>query len=264
MAMSMRAHAVGALLLGGLLNAAQAQLIKDTEARQAIAVLDGRVTEYAGGLDTRHAALKAELEQVAAQLAQLQKAISDIGADLGRTREDLAKLRSARAAVAADVAAVRKQGASDEASFGERIAGMEAQSVTIDGVTGWARPEETRQYEAAMKPMRAADYAAATGALAAFQRRYPASPYEGTVRFWQGNALYAQKNYTEALVVLRSLVNTSPGHERAPAAWLAISNCLVETKNLPAARKALEELIRLYPEHDTAATAKERLVLLRN
>ncbi len=261
MAVSKRALAVGSLLLSG---AAQAQLIKDTEARQAIAVLEGKVSAYAAGLDSHHGAVKAELDQVAAQLAQLQKAVSDIGSDVGRTREELSKLRASRAAVAADVATMRQHSTSAAASFSERMARLEPQAVTIDGVTGWAGFEETRQYELAMKPMRAADYAAAASALAGFQRRYPASPYEGTVRFWQGNALYAQKNYTEALNVLRNLVSTSPGHERAPAAWLAISNCLVETKNLPAARKALEDLIRLHPEHETAATAKERLALLRN
>lgn len=261
--MRVQVHGLLALLLGLMAHQAQAQLIKDTEARQAIAVLGTTLTEFATTSDARTAALKAELEQVATQLAQLQKAMGEISGELGRTREDLAKLRATRAKVAEDIATVRKQDSDGVAALNERMARLEPQAITIDGVTGFAGLEETRQYEEAMKPMRAAEHARAASALANFQRRYPASPYEGTVRFWQGNALYALKNYTEALAVLRTMVAAAPGHERAPAAWLAISNCHVEMKNLAAARKALDDLMRLYPEHEVAATAKERLALLR-
>jgi TolA-binding protein len=44
---------------------------------------------------------------------------------------------------------------------------------------------------------------------------------------------------------------------------LAISNCLIELKDLKAAKKAMEELVKLYPTSDAAQTAKDRLARLR-
>jgi TolA-binding protein len=44
---------------------------------------------------------------------------------------------------------------------------------------------------------------------------------------------------------------------------LAVSNCLVELKDVKAAKKAMEELIKLYPASDAAQTAKDRLTRLR-
>ena len=124
--------------------------------------------------------------------------------------------------------------------------------------------EEARQHDEAMKLMKAADYERAAAALGQFTRRFPTSPVLPGVRFWLGNAHYAQKNYGEALTVFRALVAAAPEHPRAPAAWLAIANCHLEMKNTAAARKALEDTVRLYPNHEAAATAKERLALLRS
>jgi TolA-binding protein len=44
---------------------------------------------------------------------------------------------------------------------------------------------------------------------------------------------------------------------------LAISNCLVELKDLKAAKKAMEDLVKLYPSSEAAQTAKDRLSRLR-
>jgi TolA-binding protein len=44
---------------------------------------------------------------------------------------------------------------------------------------------------------------------------------------------------------------------------LAISNCLVELKDIKGARKAMEELVAAHPSTDAAQTAKDRLARLR-
>jgi TolA-binding protein len=44
---------------------------------------------------------------------------------------------------------------------------------------------------------------------------------------------------------------------------LAISNVQVELKDLKAARKTLEDLVKAYPATETAGTARERLGRLR-
>jgi TolA-binding protein len=44
---------------------------------------------------------------------------------------------------------------------------------------------------------------------------------------------------------------------------LAISNCLVELKDLKGAKKTMEELISAYPASEAAQTAKERMARMR-
>ena len=61
----------------------------------------------------------------------------------------------------------------------------------------------------------------------------------------------------------RSLLTTAPDHLRAPEAVLSIANCQVELKDVKAARKTLEDLIKAYPQSDAAAAAKQRLARLK-
>jgi TolA-binding protein len=44
---------------------------------------------------------------------------------------------------------------------------------------------------------------------------------------------------------------------------LAISNCLVELKDIRGAKKSMEDLVSTYPTSDAAQTAKDRLARLR-
>jgi tol-pal system protein YbgF len=110
---------------------------------------------------------------------------------------------------------------------------------------------------------RTADFAAAQNSLLNFLRRYPTSGYASSSLFWLGNAQYATKDYKESIVNFRKLLSIAPQHARAPEAMLAISNCLVELKDLKAARKAMEDLIKAHPGTEAAQTAKDRLARLR-
>jgi tol-pal system protein YbgF len=96
-----------------------------------------------------------------------------------------------------------------------------------------------------------------------FLRRYPTSGYASSSLFWIGNAQYATKDYKESVLNFRKLLSIAPQHARAPEAMLAVSNCLVELKDLKGAKKAMEELISAYPSSDAAQTAKERIGRMR-
>ncbi|HQQ70062.1 MAG TPA: tetratricopeptide repeat protein, partial [Alicycliphilus sp.] len=61
----------------------------------------------------------------------------------------------------------------------------------------------------------------------------------------------------------KSLLAAAPDHARAPEAALSIANCQIELKDTKAARKTLEELLRVYPQSEAAAAAKERLARLK-
>ncbi|MGZ5267193.1 MAG: tetratricopeptide repeat protein, partial [Caldimonas sp.] len=50
---------------------------------------------------------------------------------------------------------------------------------------------------------------------------------------------------------------------RAPEALLAIANCQAELKDVKAARKTIDELMKTYPKSEAAQAGKERLASLR-
>ena len=107
------------------------------------------------------------------------------------------------------------------------------------------------------------DFDRAAIQLAAFLRRYPASGFAPSARFWLGNAQYARRDYKEAIATFRAFVSAAPDHPRAPEALLALANSQAEMKDAKAARKTLEDLLKVYPQSEAAAAAKERLARMK-
>jgi TolA-binding protein len=60
-----------------------------------------------------------------------------------------------------------------------------------------------------------------------------------------------------------AIVERVPDHLRAAEALLSVSNCQIELKDLRAAKKTLEDLVKNYPQSEAATAAKERLSKLK-
>jgi tol-pal system protein YbgF len=148
-------------------------------------------------------------------------------------------------------------------SVDARLNKFEPVKIVLDGLEFQADPAEKRQFDNALAVFRTGDFAAAQSSLLGFLLSYPSSGYASSALFWLGNAQYATKDYKESMINFRKLLSIAPLHTRAPEAMLAISNCLVELKDLKAARKAMEDLIKLHPNSDAAQTAKDRLSRLK-
>ena len=101
------------------------------------------------------------------------------------------------------------------------------------------------------------------GDVLGFQRRYPASGYADSVRFWLGNALYGKRDYKEAIAAFRAFVAAAPENPRAPEALLALANTQAEMKDARGARKTIEDLVKTYPQSEAAQAGKERLASLK-
>ncbi len=145
----------------------------------------------------------------------------------------------------------------------ERLRQFEPLKVSLDGLEFQADPAEKRDFETALAKFREGRFADAEAAYSAFLRQYPRSGYGPSVRFWLGNAQYANRNYKEAIGNFKSLLASTPNHARAPEAALAIANCQIELKETRGARKTLEDLLRVYPQSEAAVAAKERLSHLK-
>jgi tol-pal system protein YbgF len=246
-----------ALLLAAA--SAQAQLFPDNEAREAIVKLRATVEAQDRRLAESAAANKELLDQV----QQLRRSLLDLNNQLEALRTDLARQRGSNEQLARDVAELQRQQKDMVQGVNERMRKLEPQKVALDGKEFLADAEEKRQYDEAFAFIRSGDFAGAVTAFNAFSRRYPASGYLDSVRFWLGNAYYGKREYKEAIAVFRAFITGAPEHSRVPEAMLAVANTQAEMKDSKGARATLAELLKKYPQSEAAQAGKERLAALK-
>lgn len=244
---------------------AQAQLFGgDDEARRAIIDLRGRVEANRQAAEQANERLARELKElVDNELTPARRGMLDLINQLETLRRELAEVRGQNERLARDLAELQRQQRDVLAAIDERLRPLEPVRVTVDGVEFPARPEETQAFEAAMNALRASDFARAAQLYEALVVRFPNSGYVPTALYWQGNAHYAARNYKAAIESYQRLLSKAPQHPRAPEAMLAIANCHLELKDARAARAVLQELVRLHPETEAGATARDRLARMR-
>lgn len=267
-----------ALALTAAAPPAQASLFSDDEARKAILDLRarvnandeavrGRLTEIAAQLAAQSAAQStaqvAQQKELADLIQGLRRSLVELNGQIETLRGDVARLRGEQEQLVREVADLQRRTKDAAQATDERLRRLEPMKITLDGQEFMAEPEEKRQFEQALVVMRSGDFDKAVTALVNFSRRYPNSGYADAVRYWTGNALYGKRDYKEAAATLRAFVAGAPAHPRAPEALLAVANILVESKDRAGARRAIDELVKTYPQSEAAAAGKERLAALR-
>jgi tol-pal system protein YbgF len=249
------------------LNFAHAGLFDDEEARKAILELRGKVDQNARAAEAQDAQLKfaqdAQLKAAEENNAALRRSLLDLQGQIEALRVELARLRGQDEQLARDVAEMQRRQKDMAQAVDDRVRRFEPTKVTVDGREFNAEPAEKRDFDAAFALFRKPDYPAATGAFIDFTRRYPQSGYQPSALFWLGNAQYASRDYNGAITNFRSLIATASDHPKAPEAALGLANSQIELKAIPAARKTLEDLIKVYPQSEAAVAAKDRLSKLR-
>jgi tol-pal system protein YbgF len=252
------------------LQPAHAGLFDDEEARKAILDLRVRVDQNAKAADAQNAELKraqdkAQTDAIDAKEANasLRRSLLDLQNQIEALRSELAQLRGQDEQLTRDVSELQRRQKDLAQGVDERVRRFEPAKVQLDGREFNAEPTEKRDYDNAFALFRKPDYVAASSAFIDFLRRNPQSGYAPSAYFWLGNAQYANKEYTPAIVNFRSLIALAPDHPKAPEAALATANCQIELKAIPAARKTLEDLIKVYPQSEAAVAAKDRLAKLR-
>ncbi|WP_338845689.1 tol-pal system protein YbgF [Massilia sp. W12] len=228
--------------------AAHAGLFDDDEARKAILDLRAKVEalrqETEAKLDTKSS--KSSTLDLVNQNEQL--------------RQEMAKLRGQIEVLSNEVANLQRRQKDFYTDLDARLRKLEPQKVVLDGKEANVDPAELKSFEAAVAEFKSGDYKGAAQALSEFQRRYPDSPYTPQAAFTLGNTLYALRDCKSAIPVYKEMARNFPEHARAPDALLSIASCMTELKEKPATiKKALEIVIRDYPDSSAAQTAKERL-----
>ena len=231
---------------------AHAALFEDDEARRAI--LDLRQK-----LDVTQQGLKSQADDIAV----LRRALFELQNQIEALKAEQSALRGANEQLLRELTDIQLKQKDVLQTVDTRLSKFEPVKVVLDGLEFQADPVEKREFETSLAVFRTGDFAAAQNSLLSFLRKYPTSGYASSTLFWLGNAQYATKDYKESIVNFRKLLSIAPQHARAAEAMLAISNCLVELKDIKAAKKAMEDLVKQYPTSEAAQTAKDRLARLR-
>ena len=239
---------------------ARAGLFEDDEARKAILELRGKVQANEDIANKRADQLNSLIQD---QIQPLRRSVLDLNAQIDALRGEIAKLRGANEQLARDLADTQRKLTDQSQSVDARLKPLEPQKVNLDGREFQVTPEERSQYEAAIGLVRRGDFAEAVAALNAFLKRFTASGYADSVRFWLGNAQYGKRDYRDAVATFKAFIAGNPDHPRAGEALLALANCQIELKDNKSARRSLEDLIRAYPGTEAAQAGKERLAALK-
>jgi len=239
---------------------ARAALFEDDEARKAILDLRSKLQQSEDAQRQRIEQLTALVQE---QLGPLRRSMLDLNGQIEALRGEIAKLRGQNEQLAREVSETQRKLNDQTQSLDTRLKPLEPQKVALDGREFQVSPEERSQYEAAMGLVRRGDFDDAASALAGFLRRFSASGYSDSVRFWLGNAQYGKRDYKEAIATFKAFIAANPEHPRAAEALLALANCQIELKDSKSARRSLQDLIKAYPGTEAAQAGKERLAALK-
>ena len=234
----------------------QAALFGDDEARRAIIELRQKV-------DSQAQRQSEEASRAAEDLGQLRRSLLDLQAQIETLRAEQASLRGQNEQLARDVAELQRRQKDIAQGVDDRLRRFEPVKVTVDGREFSVDPAEKKDFEAALGQFRQGAFPQAQSGFADFIRRYPQSGYMPTALFWLGNSQYATSAFREAIASYQRLLTVAPDHVRVPEARLAIANCQMELKDAKSAKRTLEDLVKLHPQSEAAATAKDRLSRLR-
>jgi tetratricopeptide (TPR) repeat protein len=243
---SLRIWVIAAGVLLG--TSAHAGLFEDDEARRAI-------------LDVRQ-----RLERQTEEIKNFQRSVLEQQNQFEVLRTDTARLRGEKEELTQELRRTQElfKGVDERMkALDERLKKFEPSKVKVDGVEFMAEPSETKAYEDALAVFRKGEFVAASAAFNDLLSRYPQSGYGVASLFWLGNAQYANREYKDAIKNFNLLLTKAPSHPRAPESMLSVANCYTDLKDLKAARKALGDLVKTYPQTEAAIAATERLAKLK-
>jgi len=99
----------------------------------------------------------------------------------------------------------------------------------------------------------------AVSAFDDFLKQYPDGPFSDNAWYWQGEAMYAEREFDDALKNFGVVVGSFPTSTKVPDARLKIGFALYEQKNFANARVILTGVQDDYPGRSAAVLARKRL-----
>lgn len=217
---------------------------------QSLLELSRRIDE----LETQLRQLRGAQEETQNAAESLVKQQRDLYADLDR------RLGALEMAVRTTAVARANSGGSPSAESSESrpaVAGA-ATAASGSGATT-AAGDDQAAYSRAFETLKAGSYVPAIAQWLDFLKTYPASKLQENAQYWLGESYYVTRDYDNAALVFKGLVNSFPNSAKAPDALLKLAFCQYEQKHLAEAGATLKQVQARYPDSDAARLAGERL-----
>lgn len=266
-----------ALALAGI-NAAQAGMFDDDEARKQILQLRSQVTETQRAIDQRVAELEAQarnrsiidlfnqVETLKTEFARLRGQIEVLQNEMENTQKrqrdlyvDLdGRLRKMEASMAEQAArAAQAPATTAPPTAAEPSRAMPPAVAMLPPVIDPVA--EQRAYDQGLEHFRAGRFGEAVTAFQLFTRNFPKSTLVPSAQYWIGNSLYAVRDFRGAIATQRQLLTQFPDSAKASDALLNIASAQGELGDLQGSRATMQEVIAKYPTSEAGVKAKQRL-----
>ena len=218
---------------------------------------------------------RAQLDQVnrqaTARLSQIESRISnerllEMVSRVDSMQGEVAKLRGDNEMLQYKIGVLEKRQNDLYADIDQRLARFEGGSSPAASSAAAEAPVQVdtvqQAFDQALSPLRKREFAQAVVALKAFADANPNAPQALDATYWRGVAHTALRQYDAAIDIQRRFADENPKHPRAPDALRNVANAQRELDQLDQARLTLKKLIKLYPNSDAAAKAKQQLTTM--
>lgn len=236
--------------LGGLAAPAWA-LFSDDEARRAI--LD---------LRARHEALSARLGELERQVQSLAQGQLQLLNENERLKVELARLRGLVEETGHAAATGKNQQRDLYTDLDRRLRQLEPVTLTVDGSPFKVSSEEKSRFDELREALRSGDFRKTATLAMNFEMTYPGSPLAIHALLLRGTALYAEKNYKQAIAARQEFLARYPSHPTRGQVMLNLAASQAESGDPAAARATLETLLEIQADGPVASEARDRLRVL--
>jgi len=143
-------------------------------------------------------------------------------------------------------------GGQGQGAFGGAPAGAGAGS-------GQSSVNDQQAYNTAFELIQARRYEDAANAFMSFLTTYPMSGLRDNAQYWLAETYYVRRQFAEALPEFQKVLDEYPQSAKLPDALLKVGYCNHELQRFDAARQALQQVQRMYPDTTAARLASQRL-----
>lgn len=119
--------------------------------------------------------------------------------------------------------------------------------------------DEQISYLAAYELIKNKQYEDALMAMQAFINQYPQSGYTANAQYWLGELFLIKKDYPQAIEHFEAVLEQFPTSSKSAASMLKISYALAAVGKTDEARQKLQQVIKTYPDTNTAQLAATKL-----
>jgi len=186
--------------------------------------------------------MEGRIKDMERQVADLQKATSELSSRLDEVNNGLFILKDRMEAQMSGIESLKKQ-----------------QAVPAKTKQPQKGSDVTRAYKHALSLYNDRDY---QGSLKEFEQvltEHPDHKLAENARYWRGECFYALKDYPQSLSEFQRVLDEYPKGNKVPDALLKIGMIYLQMEDKKQAVEHMERVIREYPYSEASKKAEERL-----